>query len=400
VQTDIPAKPAKPAKSATPAAPAMSRRKRIGLVITIVVLVLAVLEIASLFSVSLLQRRGAYYTPPPSDGYDRYLEYRDPVFGWPAADSIPGQNRDIAGSRVTPAFPDPSASRSHISLYGDSFTWSSEVGDEHAWGNVLSRLLDRRVANYGVGGYGTDQAYLRFLHNDDDEAEIVFLNHFTSDIMRNVTQFTYLVFAGARFAFKPRFILDENENLQLVPIPTFDPQEIPAVIRRPERYLPHEYFAPGGASGVRRARFPYILSALRSFRHFRIRAKLTGEPWYKEFYEKDHPSRGLQVTAAILAAFTRTAAARSKIPIVTILPSGEDLLYFQKTGTWTYQNLLDELAAANIDVVNVGSRMMQRLDGRDPRALFFSLHAHYNEEGYAMVALIAYEVLRERGLLP
>jgi len=60
-------------------------------------------------------------------------------------------------------------------LYGDSFTEGSGVDPEHAWSNVLSQLLHCRVANFGVSGYGTDQAYMRFLNNQRDPARVVVL---------------------------------------------------------------------------------------------------------------------------------------------------------------------------------------------------------------------------------
>jgi hypothetical protein len=41
---------------------------------------------------------------------------------------------------------------------------------------------------------------------------------------------------------------------------------------------------------------------------------------------------------------------------------------------------------------------MARLDGKDPCSLFDNCSAHYNEEGYAMLAEITYEELQRRGI--
>jgi hypothetical protein len=54
-------------------------------------------------------------------------------------------------------------------VYGD------EVSNEQAWLNVLSDLPGCRVSNYGVIGYGPDQAYLRFISNEHDKAELIVL---------------------------------------------------------------------------------------------------------------------------------------------------------------------------------------------------------------------------------
>jgi hypothetical protein len=94
---------------------------------------------------------------------------------------------DKIGSRYVPEFPDPDKYQACVSLYGDSFTWGDEVDDVHAWGNVLSKLLHCRVSNFGVGGYGTDQAYMRFHYNKNDKPKLVILGFYTENIQRNVS---------------------------------------------------------------------------------------------------------------------------------------------------------------------------------------------------------------------
>ena len=109
--------------------------------------------------------------------YAGYLTIRNPVTGWPLSPGMEHEEMlemaesmgvvleyDAYGARTSPAFPDP-AVPSCVSLYGDSFTWSSEVEHEEAWGNLLATQLDCRVHNFGVGGYGSDQAYLRYITN-------------------------------------------------------------------------------------------------------------------------------------------------------------------------------------------------------------------------------------------
>ena len=98
-----------------------------------------------------------------------YLSTRDPVTGWPG--TAPSDRHDPSGSRPVPAFPTPGEER--VWLYGDSFVYANEVDDADAWGNQLSLKLNRRVANFGIPGYGTDQAYLRFKNTANDRAGVV-----------------------------------------------------------------------------------------------------------------------------------------------------------------------------------------------------------------------------------
>jgi len=339
-----------------------------------------------------------------SEFYAHYLTDRDEEFGWrikemPELDYI----QDKSDSRYTPAFPDPELYKNCISIYGDSYTYSNEVDSEHAWGNVLSKLLGCRVGNFGVGGYGSDQAYLRFLANREDEAPIVMLNHLSENILRNVAQLRTLMASGRKFplspSFKPRFMVEKDGTLKKIDIPTFQPEEFESVMERPEDFLPYEYFVPGGDSGLARLTFPYSLSIFNVFRHFHFQAWLLNEPWYAPFYQEDHPSNGMQVTSAIMQAFNAEALARGKAPVLTVIPTGLSLEYFLDTGAWTYQPLLDSLVDADLDVLNYGEGIMQRLAGEDPCQLFDNCDSHFNEKGYAMIAEITHEELQRRGLI-
>ena len=359
-------------------------------------------EVSSYILDVFLARRGVLYRPPRTASYTEYLSKRDPELGWPAPSSFgrDGQ-RDRSGSRVTPSFPDPD-DLSCVSVYGDSFTWSADLDHEHAWPNLLSRLLGCRVANFGVGGYGSDQAYLRFRSNPGDSAPVVMLNHLSENILRNVNQFRGLLYPSdsTDFSFKPRFVLGERGELRLVPLPTFKASEVDGVIDRPERYLEHEFFEPGGASGLQRLSFPFSLAALRSFRHFHVQARLRGLPWYADFYAEAHPSRALQITERILASFCEEARRRRQTPIVTVIPTGLDLIYFRAKKEWVYRPLLEHLHGTGCVALDLGPRLLARIGDRDPCSLFAVCSGHYNEEGYALLAAVVKEFLLELGLLP
>ena len=123
-------------------------------------------EIFSILSLQyyIIPRDGSMFYRLPNINkvdFDHYLQRRDPKLGWPLPAHIGAKDFDASGARPSPTFPKPG--RECVALYGNSFTYGEEVGDADAWGNVLSGMLGCRVANYGVGAYGTDQALLRFL---------------------------------------------------------------------------------------------------------------------------------------------------------------------------------------------------------------------------------------------
>lgn len=117
-----------------------------------------------------LVSKGIIYEPPKLEE-DAYRLKPDLQLGWPSPDLFGKGDYDSSGSRIIPSFPDPNE-EACVSAYGDSFTWGHEVGNEFAWSNVLSKILDCRVSNFGVSCYGTDQSYLRFKHNDPDQPGI------------------------------------------------------------------------------------------------------------------------------------------------------------------------------------------------------------------------------------
>ena len=365
-----------------------------------IVIVLICTELTSFFAVRFLQARGVFYKPSVSNAYEDYLLKRDNQLGWPSPDGLRNsKNFDSSGSRIIPAFADVEKHQTCISLYGDSFTWSYEVDHEFAWSNVLSTLVNCRVANYGVGGYGSDQAYLRFRQNKHDDSSVVFLNHLSENILRNVNQFRSLLYPGKGLGFKPRFIVNEEGDPELLPLPTFDPLQYKDVVLHPSKYFENEYFLPGGSSGTSVASFPYTISIFRSFDHFHVRAKLRREPGHLEFYKKKHNSGGLGVTAAILTRFHNDAIARGKVPIITIIPTGNDLSYYSQHKVWPYQSLIDDLSNRGISVLNFGEGIMSYVGQRNPCSLFGNCSAHFNEEGYKVLAQLAYKHLAELQLL-
>ena len=300
---------------------------------------------------------GVLYKPQGTDGYQTYLTERDPVLGWPGPSTFGNGEWDASGSRVVPAFPGPDRAPTCVSLFGDSFTEGVEVDPAEAYGNVLSELLGCRVGNYGVGGYGSDQAYLRYRDRISDGSSIVVLGHLSENIVRNVNQFRGFV-SGARYTLKPRFVTGSAERLQLVPLPELTVAEFRSLDRRSDELVPYDFFRPGGGAGTRVLRFPYTMSVLAVFFDPRLRQRLRGMPAWPEYYQPEHPSGALRVTAEILQAFHRDALTRGQQPIVLLLPTLADFRALARTGSLPYAPLELELHRAGIATPGVAQRLL------------------------------------------
>ena len=374
--------------------------RKLALTLLLLLFVVALVEGLSYGAGRFLALKGVFYEPQVVKDYDRYLRERNPITGWPSPLSATAEERDESGSRIVPAFPD--TREACLSLYGDSFTWGGKVDHEHAWGNVLAELLGCRVANYGVSGFGSDQAYLRFAHNASDGAPVAFLGHLAENILRNSNQLRGLLYNGTVYGLKPRFVLDRDGGLALVPLPSPSEAEFRDLVVHPEKYLEHEFFLPGGPAGTTRLRFPYTLSVLSAFRHFHITAEIRREPWHAAFYAPDHPAQALEVTARIFEAFDREARRRGKIAVLAIIPTGMDLEYRREHGRWVYQPLLDRVRRSGLEVLDLGDGMLERIGARSPCAVFGDegCSGHPSEEGYAIMAQVVKAHLEARGLVP
>jgi len=107
-----------------------------------------------------------------------------------------------------------------ILALGDSFTFGDEVEDSETWPAHLEGILNKRVLNAGVAGYGIDQAFLRAeLLLDKYDPDVVILAFISDDINR--TEWSYNPYGRG---WKPYFdYRDGSLILRNVPVP----QELP-----------------------------------------------------------------------------------------------------------------------------------------------------------------------------
>lgn len=380
--------------------PAPTRRQKIAVLAASLVFSVLLIEGLSYLGTRFLVTRGVVCGSAPPADYAGYLEERDPILGWPAPSSIGTDPFDAAFSRITPAFPDP-ATKSCVALFGDSFTFGDEVAAEHAYGNVLSQLLGCRVSNYGIGGYGTDQAFLRYRDRIGDDAPIVVLGIFSENIVRNVNQLRGLYTGrGNDLGFKPRFIEAGDGGVIEVPMPTPTEAQIGRFPGNAQEVLKHEYFLPGGDANVVFERFPYTLTVARAAAHFRVQARVRGEPYAWAFYDEDHPSRALQVTTGIVREFAQVARSRNQRPVLLLIPDMEDIAASQDGRPFPYEPLKEALQDEGLEMIDAGEEFVKRLDGDDPCRLYTQCtKGHFFPEGYGWLAETVRDGLLTQGLI-
>jgi len=218
-------------------------------------------EAISFVGLLLLGRRGVVYNPRPAAlnqeqkaSLIRFLSpvrtttlAMDPVIGWTrlALPSLaaPGQASEInaAGMRDDKEYaPFPSAGIVRIEAFGDSFTFSSDVTLQQSWARRLAGMSPRlEVLNYGVGAFGLDQAYLRYLEKGTAfHPHVVFIGYMTENFQRDVNVFRpfYSSVYGDWIFSKPRFQL-HNGELVLLKNPLPSVQEYRRLLQHPAEVL-------------------------------------------------------------------------------------------------------------------------------------------------------------------
>jgi lysophospholipase L1-like esterase len=361
--------------------------------IIIFILVAGSAELLAYIKTCHLVKYGIGFTPLDfAETYEGFVARHHPKLGWLPSPA----NMDSEGSWPIPAFPDPARTPACVSLYGDSFTEGAGVDRAHAWSNVLSKFLHCRVANFGVSGYGNDQACLRFLENNHDQAKVVILGFLSENPMRNVNQLRNLIATSLTCLLKPRFVINAQGQLTLVPLPTLTERDYRALKENPGQVLTQEFFLPGGPSGYQRMKFPYTWGIFKAF-PILYDSLLRHRPTYFDLFQPGHPSQAMEVTAGIMEEFSRTARQRGKQPLILVIPTQFDVLEYRQTGKWVYQPLIDLMVKKKLEFVDAGPRILKYLGDGPVETLYDpKTQNHLSEAGNRLLAKIVYDHLRQQ----
>ena len=101
-----------------------------------------------------------------------------------------------------------------IAAFGDSFTFGDDVKNHETWTHILDKTSNKtEVLNFGVSGYGLDQAFLKYLYDGSRfNPQIVLIGYMTEDIYRSVNTFKPFYYRDTGLAMtKPRFVFRNNQ---------------------------------------------------------------------------------------------------------------------------------------------------------------------------------------------
>jgi hypothetical protein len=226
--------------------------------------------------------------------------------------------------------------RRRIALIGDSFTFGLEVPYDQTWGHYLERALgpEFQVLNFGVDGYGVDQAYLRYRRDVAPwHPEIIILSVIADDFRRTMCVYGFLCFPDSEVPFpKPRFVVSAGKLMRLnSPLPSADSVFGLASIDQ----LPFIQYDPAYYATQWNWHFYHAAYSVRF-----LLSKFPRWPVPEPVVSEDAVSL---VNAELIRAFVREAKANGSTPIVVFLPSRSTL-----EGTWGASLKSKEILEASI----------------------------------------------------
>ncbi len=277
-----------------------------------------------------------------------------------------------------------------LAAFGDSFIYGTEVPNADAWPQQLEvREPTLEVLNYGVGGYGTDQAMLRYLRDGSRFApELVLIGFAPVDLRRTENVYRRFISSHEVPLVKPRFALEPDGRLTLIPNPLPRREDWEALAAEPSRarslgahdkwYDPIRYENPvyDWSTTVRLG----SQVGLRVWRKFFWRDRLLEGGAFRPAA----PAFALQ--RAILNAFADSVRARGAVPLFVLLPDQESVTGLRSGGRVVYAPMRDSLLRdSRAPVIDLIDAFRARPASEDPWS-WFAPGGHYSRAGNAIVA--------------
>jgi len=117
--------------------------------------------------------------------------------------------------------------RPRIQSYGNSFTHCDQVSDGETWQHYLSSHFREPIENFGVGGYGVYQAFLRYKHiQKTSPAEYIILNIWSDDHFRSLDSWRSIRFGKRTFGgYTLPYVRVDRKDKKITIFPNICPDE-------------------------------------------------------------------------------------------------------------------------------------------------------------------------------
>jgi len=297
-----------------------------------------------------------YTIAPDSEGHDGTYK-----------SSIEGLRSEYRGESL--------ASRSAtqlVALFGDSFTFGEDVPFQETWANYLQQRVSSgvQIINFGVPGYGVDQAYLRYKRDGAKwPVSVAVLAFIQADLYRNVSAYMFLHFDWQMPFSKPIFSID-GSDLRLATKPT-----LPAEALFSKRSIAELPFLEYDINFD-----PQLWTQHPFYNSYLVRAFASRFSRWPRRTAHTSDDVVVQVGTRLIEAFVGTASARNARAIVLYLPSRNDFVTKEPLLKWRVKGAL---AAKGVELYDLTECLTNQIPAPE---LFIPEHPHYTGRANAAVA--------------
>ncbi len=316
----------------------------------------------------------------------------DPELGWaPRPNASEGETSfDWSGARM--GFEELAHERvegvRRVVALGCSYTLGAEVADREAWPALVDHAhADLEIANLAMGGYGLDQALLRYKRDGRQlRPDVLWLGLLPGAALRVTTCFPPILSHWNQvLAFKPRFFLDETGELVLARSAAHTHAETLHLLEDQRALVD----AIGGSDlWMQRSPLAYAPEG-SSWTHFfaATRVALTWQesrdrepaPWLS-----DKQGELYALLRALVLRLDREARESGADLSILFLPSREDLAQIDAQGHAYWHAFRDDLASIGFRCLDLAPALLASGALEDDR--YWMPRSHYSAIGNKLVA--------------
>ena len=263
-----------------------------------------------------------------------------------------------------------------ISTFGDSFTHGDDVKNNETWQAAMESYDSNiEVLNFGVSGFGLDQAYLRYLEKGPQfQPNIVLIGFMSENFRRTVNTYRPFLYPKTGLPFtKPRFLIKDGE-LSLIPNPIKTSQDYKKLLLHPREVLPkigvNDYYYKRHYTSSTFDWSPTVRLTTLLIQNFKKKSTIEDIMINGRYNEK---SEAFKVTKKIFDEFYNLSITNQSTPIILVFPELDDIKPYRRDKKKPYSILLSYFDSVGYKYID----LMGAFENVDIKDLFGEKH-HYS----------------------
>ncbi len=305
-----------------------------------------------------------------------------------------------------------------LATFGDSYTFCRYVNDDETWQSYLEKKTNFNVRNYGVGNFGIDQAFIKYETTKiEPDADIILFGFVPETISRIHSYWKHFLEFGNKFAFKPIFRLNDQDELYKIESYLNKNKSLPELRKNIREIKKLDVFYKKKFK-KRMFKFPYTISFTKNFfLNIKIFKNLllnefnfsTNNENYLNKAQKIvinkniedanllyNDSRYTKLLEKLIYQYDELIRKRDKKFILLFIPQRHDLELAIKNKS-NYRKFLFKLSK-NINIIDLTTTF---LDYKDSNILYLedNYAGHLSKIGNEVVANTIYKFLKNNNLL-